>query len=190
MKNKEKKTVGLLALLMAFVFSLCFAGCGSDENLSPTVDLRFRLLDSDGNEKTAFSEGEDIVFELAINNRSNSAMYYNLKFEGGDIAWGEDFFMVYREDGEVIGKPWNTMWCLFSGQKTFLVPERFVASWQGKPEIPLSYPLCLIRDGLPESKPLPKGNYYTKFKVYYNANPERQSSVTMVKECELHFVVN
>ncbi|MBQ6062056.1 MAG: hypothetical protein IJK87_00310 [Prevotella sp.] len=179
-----------LFIVLALTLALCLTGCGSEENLSPTVDLTFRLLDSDGNEKTAFSEGEDIVFELAINNRSNSAMYYNNQFEGGDIAWGEDFFMVYREDGEVIGMPWNTMWCLLSLQKTFLVPERFVASWQGKPGIPLSYPLCLINDGLPESKPLPKRNYYTKFKVYYNANPERQSSATMVKECELHFVVN
>ena len=69
MKTKEKKTVGLLSLLMAFVFSLCLAGCGSDD-YEFLKDPRLRVL---GTWKQTLRFGNDV---------SSKNIYYKFSSDG------------------------------------------------------------------------------------------------------------
>ena len=69
MKNKEKKTVGLLTLLMAFVFSMCFAGCGN-EDYESSKDPRLRIL---GTWKQTLRYGKNV---------SSKSIYYKFSSDG------------------------------------------------------------------------------------------------------------
>jgi hypothetical protein len=145
----------------------------SDEN--GDMVLKFSLLNVDGNETTSFKKKENIIFDLAIENRSNKDFIYHRNFEGdSDYSLDSDFFCVKTEKGKKVGVPWSGMFCEFSLQNDFTIPagttRHVTCSWLLQDDIRTTHPLCKGEDSFtPSNQPLSKGNYYTSFVVKYRA---------------------
>ncbi len=83
MKNL-KLTILLLVTTLLFI-----ASCEKNKNELP-VEFKFKLLDTLGNEKTVFNQGENIIFSFqVINNSSENLMLEN-------FFPNDDFFRVYQ----------------------------------------------------------------------------------------------
>ena len=91
MKNKEKKTVGLLTLLMAFVFSMCFAGCGN-EDYESSKDPRLRIL---GEWKQTLRYGNDVSLDSIFYRFSSDGKIWIKTNEGWEGVEGNKTFGFY-----------------------------------------------------------------------------------------------
>ncbi|MCD6201420.1 MAG: hypothetical protein J7K46_06410 [Bacteroidales bacterium] len=137
------------------------------------IGIEFCLLNEAGEPATTFNRGENFKFHLAITNniQSDTAMYIV-----SDFLRNPDLYMVYKENGDIVGKPveWHGMdkisdgYALRNGEAwTLEIP------WHEKrgTEMPFDYH-NLIRVlqhffiGL-NRQPLSKGTYYTKFTQQY-----------------------
>ncbi|MFC4871297.1 hypothetical protein [Negadavirga shengliensis] len=81
MKNGSSSRFGRMCLA-AVIFSLLATGC-AENDLAPShpVEVRFQLLNSAGEPTTSFHEGEDIVFEYRMLNKSDEAVFWFMEPE-------------------------------------------------------------------------------------------------------------
>ncbi len=115
------KYLKLVSLLFATV--LIFAGCDKNKNELP-VEFKFVLLDTLGNEKTVFNQGETIIFSFqVINNSSEDLMLENFlrvyqpNTNEGDLDCGKPYtgftlragYSVYTNDTLHIKYLWNNI---------------------------------------------------------------------------------
>ena len=75
--------------LMFLLPVLLGAGCEKEENELP-VEFKFVLLDTLGNEKTEFNQGENIIFSFQVINKSSEDLMLENFFPN------KDFFRVYQ----------------------------------------------------------------------------------------------
>jgi hypothetical protein len=68
--------------LAGVAFSLFGSGCAeSDSTPTHPVEVRFQLLNSAGEPTTSFHEGEDILFEYRMLNKSNEVVFWFIETE-------------------------------------------------------------------------------------------------------------
>ncbi len=159
-------------------------GCSSSDDISDDINnsvdssndpegnvvVNFTTQDETGMAKTTFKEGENIVFDLEIDNKSDIAFVYLRSFEeGSDLVLDRDFFCVYDISGNRIGTPWTGMFCEYSLQKEWIIEAHskyhIRCPWLLSEACYPSHPLCKGDD----NRALPAGTYSISFNVSYNS---------------------
>ena len=199
-----KKLVFLLSsLLIAMTFAACSNGSLVDDPEQPNqhqdgnpinnsgedpdeetegdsddIRLHFTLLNDSGDKTNIFSEDENIIFDLEIENKSQKDFVYSYNFEGNsDLVLDKDFFCVYTEKGGKIGHPWTGMFCEFSMQKEWVIAAgetyHIRCPWMFTSNYNATHPLCKGDENIQK---LSEGSYYTSFSVTYNKLPNEKSS--------------
>lgn len=140
-------------------------GCSSndkDESGNPMVGVDFRLLNENGEPSTTFNYGDDICFDLVVDNRSDSPLAIGANSgadTGPNIVLGKDLFKVYSEQGEYVGVPWTSIGASYvfvaiSPKETAHLSCHWMAQKAQRP----------IEKNA-QAEPLPRGKYYTQFEV-------------------------
>ncbi len=154
-----------LPILMAAITMLMLGmtACSGDDS---SISVYFTLQDESGVEKSSFKEGENIIFRLDITNHSEEeALLSNLI----DMFFNDDIFHVYSSKGEDFGHPFDELWL-----PDILGPMRFppkytfttLCPWINNPdsELPCGQ-LPYFHFFTEKYRPLPKGEYYSKFSI-------------------------
>jgi hypothetical protein len=197
-----KKIAYTISLLLTFL--LAISSCSSDENkdsvYSPnnTItnaegNIKFQLFNEKGEETTMFRESENIRFSLILENSANSDLVLKKEFVGGDLLLDQDFFCVYKENGERVGVPWSGMFCDESLQQEWTFPSHSVwqinCFWYLSGTTTTSHPLCKGA-GVGEDWPhLSKGNYYVSFTIWYNSAIGESSPLMKEQKYIIHFTI-
>lgn len=141
-------------------------------------NIIFKLCDATLNPKLSFRKGENVVFDLVIENTSDNDLVLKRDFEGGDIILDSSCFCVYNEDGEIVGVPWTGVFCEESLQDTWYYPahtiKHITCDWNQE-WVGTSHPFCNGYDGEERRPCLPEGNYTVRFNVIYNTNIGKES---------------
>ena len=196
-----------------FIFGfLLFAGllfsvvsCSSDDNVvkidekgndvftNDEDNITFCLYNKDMQKTVSFKEGENIIFDLTIYNNTDATWTIKRDFNGGDLVLDENFFCVYRENGERIGVPWSGMFCEESNQQEWSYSPHSVlhlkCSWYMDFSIATTHPLCKGADAGEDWLKLSKGSYYTKFTISYNTSIGQSTPVMKKQEFLIHFKI-
>lgn len=153
-------------LLLIFSAFLLLESCRKEE-LYPEVQFDFNLLDSEGNSKIVFNEGENFTFQFRISTNDPDWKLYD--FENPD----SDFFRVFKIDGSNLtdmGKPYRSFGCqTIYAACGYNMPYNFQIPWvTGLDESTLMNqnihpPFCLFS----ETDYLPKGKYLTRFNTQF-----------------------
>lgn len=174
---RKNKFVNCLLLLPLFVI---MGGCNDDEK-EQTVLVDFSLQNIDGKESNEFKQGDDLLFVLTINNKSDQDICYKVDGTEGDLVFDNDLFMVYNKEGTKINKPWSGLFCyyiLYPDGVGLKVPKhsirQFCCSWYFNSSMEESFPFCYNYEK--SNSNLEKGEYYTEFQVRYNIIPGDNST--------------
>ena len=188
----KRKLVLLSILLSLGMFCACSSDDEIDNDLSvddltngtdsvaDIIQFSFSLLNNDGLPTSSFKYGEDICFELTVTNKSNKEL---LLFN--DFFLGEDLFRVYLENGTGVGTPWtdyNSSNYIALG----IAPKSsisFTCNWIKA--LSTKWPLAKNKD----FDPLPRGNYYTKFKIKYRNLDNILQDEFLEKEFNISFTI-
>jgi hypothetical protein len=173
------KTVKTTAAVILFAASLLFVSCDKNKQSLP-VDFEFVLLDTLGNEKTVFKQGENIIFSFRVKNNSDEDLYLKNSFIY------DDFFKVYQtntpEGTLSYGRPYNII-CYIGG---FHLPAnetyKMNCPWYYTEDSALNH-FCLIHSS--ETTNLPAGFYYTEFTQSF----EIEDIQTEKKHFKINFTV-
>ncbi len=171
-----KKIIFLSAIALLIFVTL---GCEKDDNKLP-VDFKFVLLDTLGNEKTVFNQGENIIFSFQVINNSSEDLYLENFFPN------DDFFRVYQtnvNEGTLdYGIPYEA----------FILPYAFKVATNGilKIEYPWKggvfwdeeYPILSNENS---NNDLPIGNFYTEFTQSFKIGKIQ----TEEKHFKIHFKI-
>ncbi len=155
-------------------------------------NIVFNLCDITMKPKMTFIEGENIVFDMAIENTSDKDFCLRRGFEGGDLILDDRFFCVYNEKGEPVGTPWTGVFCEDINIDVWYYPahttRHIICNWNYE-MIGSSHPFCDGYDNDNRRETLSAGNYYVMFNVKYNTNigktPQNYSEQKFIK----HFTV-
>lgn len=168
----------ILMLITLFLIS-----CNEEQETSiPQIDFTFQLHDLEGNSSTVFNEGENFVFSFFIINSSDRPIQFNQS-----EMQTKDFFRVLRlidTQEEVstvdIGKPYNSIFCLFLKSHTISAKDTLSLQIPWKPDQNwdsgnVSYFSPFFCEVNSDNQPLDKGNYQTKFssgfEFFVDGNP-------------------
>jgi len=157
MKNIRK------ILFLCGIFILTAFSCEKNKNELP-VDFKFRLLDEQGNEKTVFNEGENVIFSFVIENKTSE----DLCFYHHDMNTG-DFFRLHKlntSEGDLnLGKPYDCIFLEKIGWKS--VPANGIFKieipWLWNENQIYAYIGCPHETYHSATFPLTKGDYKTAF---------------------------
>ncbi len=160
------------AICITFLI-MSFMACSDDDDLEVEFFLTTAVENETPEPANEFRYGDDIGFLLRIRNTSND----NVDVGSDRNIIDTDIFTVYKENGEMVGKPWKEM------GETYVLPlplyagsyRQWQAVWRGK-ETTRSVVLLNNED----NNPLAIGNYYCRFVV-------RLPNRNVV--CNQHFVV-
>jgi hypothetical protein len=127
------------------------------DSVPDKIQISFTLFNENDIPTTTFEYGEDICFKLTIGNNIEHILYL-----GEDVKLSDDLFRVYSEDGTDMGAPWTSR-----GTEFVLIgiSENSKVSLSCNWINAFSAQLPLVKNK--SYTPLPKGNYYTKFKIIY-----------------------
>lgn len=125
------------------------------------VSLNFTLLNKDGQESTVFSEGENFLFSLLLENNSGDTLFLDNSF----LTDGNGFCAVFTHDDKLVGQP-------FASSGSQVVSSDAHPFFGSQKEFKLDVPWSDSRSswsvlhhnfkGLKRGS-LPKGKYYTTF---------------------------
>ena len=174
-KDKMKK---YLYILMSAVLMVMSAGCSSDDDSddkeNSVISVNFTLQDENDVEKYTFNEGENIVFRIELIN-NDTVMAVLPSYED---VFSYDVFHVYTSNGKDMGRPYD----LFASGSEYHVRIKakgtriYLYPWINDPESELNNPdLHILKPDymaarIMEPRPLPKGDYYSKFKIKLDNN--------------------
>ena len=156
----------LVSLL--FAISLLFASCEKDKNELP-LEFKFTLLDTLGNEKTVFNQGENIIFSFQVINNSSEDLYMK------HVLPKDGFFSVYRPNTNEgllnYGRPYDHLFCRYIGGLHIPKNDTFkiVIPWYESVIYTDGYIGCPLESYHRNVPTLKFGNYYTEFsqhKIY------------------------
>jgi len=168
-------------LLTVIATALLFASCEKDKNELP-VEFKFRLLDTLGNEKTVFKQGENIIFSFQIINNSSEDLYFEHFSPNGE------FFRVYKPNTTEgllsYGCPYEYLFCEYIG--AFKIPKNdifeVVIPWYENIKYTRGYIGCPIETFHRDVNDLIQGNYYTEFSQSFKIGD--------IQTEEKHFKIN
>ena len=171
----------------------------SEENVievsEDSIRISFSIINEVGSPSTSFQYGENMLFRLSIENKTDKMMI-SRDFKGyNDISWDDNFFRVFTAEGKDMGAPWNGMfvdkvdWDSWGFAEQVSCPwsyqnlDNLVETTWSKYSPLLFFPL--EKWELPDSPtpPLPKGDYFTHFLIKYNSIPGNE---TTKKEFEVN----
>ena len=155
---------------------LLFASCEKDKTELP-VEFKFVLLDTLGNEKTVFNQGENIIFSFQVINNSSEDLYLE------NFLPNDEFFRVYQPNtyGGTLnyGIPYESYIKIGS----FKIPANGILNieypWEGGMFWNEEYSI-LSRESRNED--LPNGDYYTEFSQSFKIGD--------IQTEEKHFEIN
>ena len=153
----------------------------SEENVievsEDSIRISFSIINEVGSPSTSFQYGENMLFRLSIENKTDKMMI-SRDFKGyNDISWDDNFFRVFTAEGKDMGAPWNGMfvdkvdWDSWGFAEQVSCPwsyqnlDNLVETTWSKYSPLLFFPL--EKWELPDSPtpPLPKGDYFTHFLI-------------------------
>ncbi|MCU0352906.1 MAG: hypothetical protein MUD08_04075 [Cytophagales bacterium] len=145
-------------LLFVALLNMAFDCSDKDENNLP-AEVRYRLLNEQGEETTRFREGENVTFSLVISNRSEQTInIYGFPF--ADVGTVRRLDMHSSESG-MMGKPHSGFKCTYDNNPFIFLPRSthdVRISWIPKSTDALGV-FCIVQ----KNSPLPKGRYRTEF---------------------------
>jgi len=173
-----KKKVLILLLIAS---ALVTVSCEKDKTDLP-IEYKFVLLDTLGNEKTEFNQGENIIFSFQIINKSSEDLYLE-KFLPND-----EFFRVYNlntDEGTLDnGKPYEHLFCEFIAALRVPANDTFkvVIPWYKNSKYTDGYIGCPLETYHSNVGMLNFGNYYTEFSQSFKIGD--------IQTEEKHFEIN
>lgn len=143
-------------LLFLFATIMILASCNKDNTDFP-LEYKYVLLDTLGNEKTEFNQGENIIFSFQIINKGSEDLHIE-NFLG-------DIFNVHHistnEDTLDYGYPWDGI-CEIRG---FVIPQKktyeFNCSWVYSDNNNFYHYCLFVADPTLHQSYLPIGNFFT-----------------------------
>jgi len=154
-------------LFSLFATIVILTSCNKDKTAKTDFQLEYKyvLLDTLGNEKTEFNQGENIVFSFQIINKGHEDLYMQNNL-GGNYG----FFRVNQlnTSGDTLnyGKPYDGI-CEIGH---FIIPKNdtleFNCPWV-KSENNSFYHFCLNSDPELHKTYLPNGSFYTNFEQLF-----------------------
>jgi len=162
------------------------------------VGIEFCLLNENGEPATIFQEGENFMFHLALINLVNldTALYIN-----SDFLKNPDLFIVYKRNGDIIGKPvvWHGMDKIGDASNELLQKEKWEMeipwnTWGSEDPNDVNELIPILQHyfiGLNQPF-LSKGTYYTKFTQQfclskYLPHPQSQLMCTNLLTVRINF---
>ena len=165
-------------LLTVIATALLFASCEKDKNELP-VDFKFILLDTLGNEKTVFNQGENIIFSFQVINNSSEDLFLE------NFLPNDDFFRVYQPNTNEGTLDYGIPYDIICEIGYFTIPTNDTLEincpWVNS-ENNNYYYSCLIADTALHETFLPIGNFYTNF--------EQSFKIGDIQTEEKHFKIN
>ncbi len=148
--------------LLLFAAILLLASCSKDKTDLP-VEYKFILLDTLGNEKTEFDQGENIIFSFQVINKGSEDLYLE------HFLPNNNFFNVYQSNtnGESLnyGMPYEHLFCEYIG--ALQVPKydtfKVVVPWYENIKYTDGYIGCPLETYHRNVSMLKLGKYYTEF---------------------------
>lgn len=166
-----------LALLL-FATALILASCSKDKTNLP-VEYKFVLLDTLGNEKEEFSQGENIIFSFQVINKGSEDLFLENFFPNND------FFRVYQPNTNEGTLDYGIPYDIICEIGYFTIPTNDTLEincpWVNS-ENNNYYYSCLIADTALHETFLPIGNFYTNF--------EQSFKIADIKTEIKHFKIN
>ncbi len=158
--------------------------CEKEEQDKLLVDFKFRLLDTLGNEKTVFNQGENIVFSFEITNKTSQNVYI------GNFFPNDDFFRVFQLNPPKrkldYGKPYQGYieigYFSVKRDSVFKIQIPWKCTfWNEKYSV-------LVCDTNNET--LPKGNFVTEFSQSFEISEiEKEHYFTEEKHFKINFTI-
>jgi hypothetical protein len=146
-------------LFTVIATALLFASCEKDKNELP-VDFKFVLLDTLGNEKTVFNQGENIIFSFQVINNSSEDLYLE------NFLPNNDFFKVFQPNTDEGLLSYGYPYDIICEIGAFHVPKNNLleikSPWTNS-ENNTHYFYCLLADKELHKDFLPTGNFYSEF---------------------------
>ena len=158
--------MAVLTMLM-----LAMTACSSDDDMNYAgIIVNFTLQDESGIEKYVFKEGENIIFKLAITNNSEEEAHL---LNQSDMLVPSDIFHVYSSSAGDFGQPFDCLLLTAIGGPLFLPSKStytFLCPWINNPDTKITWdsdgyghPYGYDNMAINKFRPLPKGEYYSKF---------------------------
>ncbi len=157
-------TISKIPILCGLIVLTAFS-CEKDKDNSIPVEFKFRLLDTLGNEKKEFNQGENIIFSFLVVNKSSETIFLENFFPN------DDFLRVYQR---------------YTNESSidYGIPHEFYIKIGGfhikeNDTLEIKYPWLKIDNldetywvlvGGKENSELPSGNYYTNFSQSFKIN--------------------
>lgn len=118
-----------------------------------SIQIRFCLLNEQGDTTKTFTKGETIVFDLWITNRRTRVFILDYK-----RIYGDELFRVYSSKGQDMGTSW-TYPDVMNARLDALISNgthHCVCPWPNVSSVKPTYPL-ILKESIPV---LPAGHYY------------------------------
>lgn len=170
---------GLLSTL--FLTSSCF----SDDEINPLPDITERvssvekdgvvmtycLLNSKSDTAVTFAKGEEIIFDLTIENTTDR----HIPIPGGPGTLGNNTFGVYTIEGEKCGVSWIYIrdWTAEMPYLWPLTTYHYQCPWYNEDVIKATYPFNFKSP----RKKLSRGHYYTEAHCYLSSGTTLYSKI-------------
>ncbi len=153
-------------LLLLFVLIVIITSCNKDkiDETDFPLEYRYVLMDTLGNEKTEFNQGENIILSFQVINKGSD--YYLLR----NFLHNYDFFRVYQinTNGDTLdyGKSYDG-YCEVGG---FGIPKNgkfeITCPWVNTENV-YFYDCLSVIDATLHQTYLPIGNFYTNFEQLF-----------------------
>lgn len=175
-------------LLKAVAFAALGGAFGCDKAEAPATPLTcsFQLLNEQGREAAVFPQGQNIIFRLLLVNPTNQAVVLkNPPFS--DAAFLAVTRLTPGEGAGFVGKPYQTIFCMYSGAFQVLPHDTVELSipWVESPAFPAQGPFCLPA----LNAWLPAGRYRTAFPIAFTVLRGYQETVTAAQTFSKEFEV-
>ena len=120
------------------------------------IVMTYCLHNSKNETTVTFSEGEEIIFDLQIENKTEQAIY----LPEGPGFLGYNTFRVFTREGEDCGISWSypEYWTTVMKYLWPSTPKHYQCPWYSDEIIKATYPFYFQ----PTAKRLTKGRYYTE----------------------------
>ena len=167
-------------LLATFIIVSSTLGCEKEEN--SRIECKFYVLNEQGEVKSSFEEGENVIFSLQLKNITNEGLYlHHFKM---DL---EDFCRLIKVDVNPpvdLGKPWEHLFCelvggiLIGAQETL----KFEIPWLYEEGQMYGYIGCPQDSYHAETDTLEAGEYRSSFSSSFHfddyTSPRKKFSVS------------